>query len=267
MKAANYDPLKLRNEILQQREMRCSRFKRKTDKSTMASDKNQTPQEEQNAIENLNGHLTEAGQRLADNKKVLYWVLSAIVCVALFCAAWFYFFRNPNLNKSWEAVNKVMLQSTKGELTDSAANVAFQKVAESYSGDAATVAAIAAAEGFYDNGKYDAAIKNLEGLSVSEPVMAAQVKVLLGDCYVNKGDKFYSKALEAYQSALKKADSNPQIVPVVLIKMANVYDAQKDYAKALDCYEQIKTGYPKFAFGNGMTVEAYIAREKARLGK
>lgn len=79
--------------------------------------------------------------------------------------------------------------------------------------------------------------------------------------------KNYSKALELYKKAISKADGNPQIVPRVLLKEANIYDAQKNYQAAMDCYQQIQDEFPAFQLGNGMTVEAYIEREKARLGK
>lgn len=232
----------------------------------MASENKNDQNQDQNAIENLNSHLTSAGEKVAQNKKIVYWTVGVIAVVAAFVLSYLFIYRNPRLENSWEAYNKVMLQQMKGELNDSTSAVAYQKVADQYSGTpAADVAALAASEAFYDQGNYDAAIKYLEKFDVSEPVMQAQGKVLLGDCYVNKGDKFYAKALEAYQSAIKTSDNNPQIVPVVLIKEANVYDAQKNYAKALECYEQIKTGYPKFQAG--MDIDAYIAREEARLGK
>ena len=60
---------------------------------------------------------------------------------------------------------------------------------------------------------------------------------------------------------------NEQIVPRVLLKEANIYDEQKKYDKALECYEKITKEYPAFQPGNGATIEAYAEREKARLGK
>lgn len=233
----------------------------------MALDQNKNPLEDQNAIENINTHLTSAGEHLANNKKIIYWVLGIIVVCAAGIGSYFYFYRTPRQNNSWADYDKALLKEMRGELTDSASAAAYAKIGEKYSGtNAADVAKITAASKYYDQKKYDQAIKCLEGLTVSEPVMDAQIKVLLGDCYTNKGAASYGKALEAYQAAVKKADSNPQIVPVVLIKEANIYDAQKNYAKALECYEQIKTGYPKFNAGS-LGIDGYIAREKARLGK
>lgn len=233
----------------------------------MASENRKDQEQDQNAIESLNSHLTSAGEKVAQNKKIVFWTIGVIAVVAAFVLSYLFIYRNPRLEDSWAAYNKVMLQQVKGEINDSTSAVQYQKVADNFSGTpAGAVAALAAAEAFYDQGNYDAAIKYLEKFNVSEPVLEAQSKVLLGDCYVNKGDKFYAKALEAYQAAIKTSDNNPQIVPVVLVKEANIYDAQKNYAKALECYEQIKTGYPKFNLGS-MTIDGYIAREQARLGK
>lgn len=232
----------------------------------MASDKKIDQNDQQNTIENLNAHLTNAGQTVANNKKYIWWGLGIVAAVAVFTASYLFIYRNPRLENSWEAYNKVLLQVQKGELTDSLSAAEYQKVAEQFSGtDAGSCAALAAAEAFYDNGNYDAAIKNLEKFSSSEPVISTQAKVLLGDCYVNKNA--LPQALDAYQDAIKKADGNPELVPFILVKEANIYDAQKNYAKALECYETINLQYPDFTFSNGMPADAYIAREKARLGK
>ncbi len=88
---------------------------------------------------------------------------------------------------------------------------------------------------------------------------------MLGDANVNL--KQYDAAIAAYNKDLKISSSNDQIAPVVLWKEANVYYAQKNYQKALECYKQIRDSYPEFTLGNGMSIDAYIAREEARLGK
>ncbi|MCM1376843.1 MAG: tetratricopeptide repeat protein [Clostridium sp.] len=234
----------------------------------MASENKHDNTEDQTAIENLNSTLTSAGEKVAANKKIIWWGIGIVAVVAAFIMSYLFIYRNPRLNNSWEAYNKVQLQTMRGELNDSTAAVQYQKVADEYSGtNAGACAALAAAESFYDLGKYDQAIKYLDKFDVSEPVIMAQSRLLLGDCYVNKGAGSYSKAIEAYQEAISKADGNPQIVPIALIKEANVYDAQKKYDKALECYTTIKNSYPEFQFGNGMNVDAYIERENSRLGK
>ena len=74
-----------------------------------SNDKN--PQEEANGIENLNSHLTSAGEKLANNKKIIYWAVGIIVLIGAFLAAYFFIYRNPKLNKSYEAYNQVELDA------------------------------------------------------------------------------------------------------------------------------------------------------------
>ena len=220
-------------------------------------------QHENNTIENLNSHLTSAGERLANNKKAIYWAVGIVVVAAVFVASYFWIYRNPGLNNSWAAYNKVELTANGN---DTIRAKEYAKVADKYGRfDAGNVARLAAAEAYYNIGKYQDAVKYMEKFSTSDAVLEAQAKMLLGDCYVNT-DKL-DKALTSYNECIRKAEANPQVVPVALWKEANIYDAQKQYQKALDCYEQIKADYPQFALGDGMSVDAYIAREKARLGK
>ena len=95
--------------------------------------------------------------------------------------------------------------------------------------------------------------------------LQAHADMLMGDAYVNL--KKYDEAIAAYNSALRISSGNEQIAPAILWKQANVYDAQKKYKEALGCFKQIKQAFPNFRFGNGMSVDAYIAREEARIGQ
>lgn len=231
----------------------------------MASKKNR--EEEATVIENLNSNLTKAGEKVANNKKVIYIIAGAVAVVAAFVLSYLFIFRNPRLQNSWEAYNKVLLMQQKGELAnDTLVAKEYQKVFDTFSSTpAGNVAALAAAEAYYNVKNYDAAIKLLEKLDLSEPNLQSQSRALLGDCYVNK--KQYDKAIQAFDEAIKIADRNPELVPGYLIKEANIYNAQKKYDKSLACYEQIQKEYPTYSFNNGLDIEFYIEREKAYAGK
>lgn len=231
----------------------------------MASEKNN--ETEQTVVDNINSHLTTAGEKVAGNKKIIFWCVGGICVVAAFVLSYLFIYKNPRLENSWNAYNKVQLMEQKGELaSDTVAAREYAKVADQYSStQAGDVAALAAAEAYYNVKDYDAAIKYLDKANLKEPVLATQAMVMTGDCYVNK--KQYDKAIDAFQSAIKKAEGNPEIVPMILIKEANVYDAQKKYDKALDCYTQIKQSYPRFSLDNGLSIDAYIERARARAGK
>lgn len=225
------------------------------------SEKNKNTQE-QNAIDNLNTHLTEAGEKVAANKKIFFWVIGIIVLIGVFVMSYFFIYRNPKLNKAFEAYNKVEMTALGN---DTVAAKEYAAVADKHSGTTAgNLAALSAAESYYNIGKYPEAAKYLEKFKSDDYLLEANAKILLGDCYVNL--KKYDDALKAFEDAVEKADGNPQIAPRALLKEAVVYDELKKYDKALDCYEEIKDDYPQFVVGN-VEIDAYIEREKARLGK
>lgn len=219
--------------------------------------------QEETTIDQLNTHLTSAGEKIADNKKLIYWAVGIIVVAACFTLSYLFIYRNPRLEKSFEAYNQVEITALNN---DSIAAAEYKKVADTYGNtDAGNLAALSAGEALYNQGKYEEAVKYLEKFSSRDEVLDANAMVLAGDCYVNL--KKYDKALELYNKAIRNANENPQIVPRVLLKEANVYDEQKKYDKALECYKSIKENYPKFSLGNGTSIDAYIERENARLGK
>ena len=217
---------------------------------------------EQNAIDKLNSNLSSASEKIANNKKIIYWVLGAIIVVAGFILSYFFIYRNPHLKGAAEAYNQVEITAVGN---DSIAAAEYKKVADKYSHTpSGQLAALEAAESYYDQGKYKEAIECLDKANVGEKVLRANAIILKGDCYVNL--KQYDKALDAFKEAVSKGDKNEQIVPRALLKCANIYDEQKKYAQALECYQQIQNDYPLFKLGN-TSIDAYIEREKARLGK
>lgn len=227
----------------------------------MAS-QNQNHQDE-TAIDKVHSHLTDAGTKIANNTKYIYWAIGAIVVVAAFVLGYLFFFQKPKMEKSFEAYNRVQTTSFGN---DSIAAAQYKEVADKFKGETAgKLAALSAAESFYNEGKYAEAAEYLKRFSSKDAVLEANALVLLGDCYVNMNK--YDEALDAFQKAIRKCDGNPQIAPRVLLKEANIFDAQKKYDKALECYETIKKDFPQFQLGNGVGIDAYIAREKARLEK
>lgn len=217
---------------------------------------------EQNAIDKINDNLSSASETIANNKKIIYWVLGGIVVIAGFILSYFFIYRNPHLKGAAEAYNQVEITAVGN---DSIAAAEYKKVAEKYPHTpSGHLAALEAAETFYDQGKYKEALDCLDKAGVDEPILKANAIILKGDCYVNL--EKYDDAIEAFKEAVNKGNKNEQIVPRALLKCALVYDHQKKYNKALECYETIKDEYPTFQLGN-TTIEAYIAREKARLGK
>ena len=225
----------------------------------MASNKDKY--QDETAIDKMNSHLTEAGSKIADNKKIILIAVGVILVVAAFVLSYLFIYRNPHMEAAFEAYNGVETQA----LNDSTAAAQYMEVADKYKSDSAgKLAALSAGETLYSQGRYEEAAEYLKRFSSNDDVLEANALVLTGDCYVNLEN--YDEAIKYYQKAIRTADNNPQIVPRVLLKEANVYDAQGNYGKALECYQTIKSNFPEFRLGNGMEMDAYIAREIARMG-
>lgn len=117
----------------------------------------------------------------------------------------------------------------------------------------------------FRQGKYEEAIKYLDDASIDDNIVAAGVEALKGDCYVNLQQ--LDKALGCYDDAISEADENPQIVPLMLIKKANIFREQKNYAAEAKAYKAILDDYPHYAQGSQTDIRKYYERAEAQAEK
>lgn len=224
--------------------------------------KNNTP-ETGNKIDELNESLTGASRKIQDNKNMIMWVICIVIAAGLVVAAYFYFFKAPADEKAFNAYGSV-------EVANAAANdtvkaEAYKKVSDQYDGtDAGNLAALEAAEHYYDAGNYQDALKYVERFHTKDEVLRANVSILRGDCYVNL--KKYDQAISEFEKAASESEGNSEIQPRALMKEATVYEAQNKAAKALEIYQRIQKDYPDFTMA-GLPIDAYVERAKARTGK
>ncbi len=178
-------------------------------------------------------------------------VIAAIVVVAL---VWIFVSQNGN-RKADELIAKADL-----EQNDSIATKLYAEAAEAgfKSGNRAK-----AEMGIrlYKEGKYQDAIKYLDDASLGDEIAAAGVEALKGDCYVNLDQ--YDKALGCYDDAISAADKNPQIVPLMLIKKANIYRAQGNFAAEAKAYKEIIDEYPSYVQSTQTDLRKYYERAQA----
>lgn len=114
----------------------------------------------------------------------------------------------------------------------------------------------------YQEEKYAEAAKYLDDADIDDSIIAAGVETLQGDCYANLEE--YDKALKCFDKAIKKADKNPQIVPMVLVKKANIYRAQGNYKEEAKAYKEILDDYPQYVQGTQADIRKYYERAKAQ---
>ncbi len=113
----------------------------------------------------------------------------------------------------------------------------------------------------YREGKYEEALKYLDDASLDDAIAAAGVYTLQGDCHVNLDQ--YDQALKCYGKAISKADKNPEIVPFVLIKEANIYRAQGKFADEAKAYKTIIDDYPTYVATTRVDIKKYYERALA----
>ncbi len=113
----------------------------------------------------------------------------------------------------------------------------------------------------YREGKYEEALKYLDDASLDDEIAAAGVYTLQGDCHVNLDQ--LAQALKCYGKAISKADKNPEIVPFVLIKEANIYRAQEKYADEAKAYKTILDDYPTYVATTRVDIKKYYERALA----
>lgn len=195
--------------------------------------------------------------RAKANSKLILGASIFILVVIIAVMAWF-FINQAGVRKADEAIGRADI-----EQNDSVA-LELYKEAATMGHKSGNRAAVEVAIRLYQQGDYEGALGYLKGVSLDDNIIAAGAYALKGDCYVNL--KQYDEALGAYKKAVKAADKNPAIVPIILIKEANVYRAQENYKAEYEAYKEIMDNYASFMNGNNYDVRKYYERAKAAAG-
>lgn len=191
----------------------------------------------------------------SNSKKIIAVSVIVLVCI-VGILVWFFVAKNGSA-KADEAIARA---DAAASANDSTALVLYKDAAQ-HGYKSGNRARLEVAMRLYQEGKYEEALSYLKDASVDDKIVAAGALTLEGDCYVNL--KKYDEAISAYGKAVSKADKNPAIVPVILIKEANVYRAQNNYAKEAEVLKNIIDNYPQFAASNQADVRKLYERAKA----
>ncbi len=191
----------------------------------------------------------------SNSKKIIAVSVIVLVCI-VGILVWFFVAKNGSA-KADEAIARA---DAAASANDSTALVLYKDAAQ-HGYKSGNRARLEVAMRLYQEGNYEEALSYLKDASVDDKIVAAGALTLEGDCYVNL--KKYDEAISAYGKAVSKADKNPAIVPVILIKEANVYRAQNNYAKEAEVLKNIIDNYPQFAASNQADVRKLYERAKA----
>lgn len=221
--------------------------------------KNNNQEAAKNSIDNLNDNLTKVEQRVQNNQKAIMWAIIVLSIVIILVIGYIYFIRRPAQEKAQQAIGKadvaLITAMSMGDsaMVDSAVNL-YSKVANKENR-----AYLMMAMQQYEKGQYKEALNNLQKYDIQDNIVGAGAQTLEGDCYVNMNN--FKEALSCYDRAIKTADQNPTIVPLIMLKKANVLNAMKDYKGEAEIYRTILKEYPNFLNspqGKSVDIQLYL---------
>lgn len=205
--------------------------------------------------------VTENKNTAENLKKKKNTIIAVAVVIFLAIAGYIAWdtYKNKANEKSELALSEVNQDRLMTNPGDSVLLAKYLQVAKSGNVGGKT-AALEAAVILYRDTAYADCIKALDQAGSLDSKIAESGRLsLMGDCYVNLNK--LDDGLKCYKKAVSAADKNPEIVPFLLIKEANVYRAQGKYAEESKAYEEILNVYPEYA--NSHDVQKYAERAAA----
>jgi len=141
---------------------------------------------------------------------------------------------------------------------DSIGYIGFNKIANQFSGTKTANLAKAYAGICYKNlGKYDEAVKALEGFDGDDQMISPAILGATGNCYAELGQ--LDKASSTLLKAADVADNNT-LSPIFLMQAGEIMEKQGKYDDAVTAYTKIKDKY--FQSYQAMDIDKYIERAK-----
>jgi tetratricopeptide (TPR) repeat protein len=222
----------------------------------MAKKENET----RTSIDELNESLSGIEKKVEENKKMIVWVLGAIVAIAVIILGYVYLIQEPNFENAKAEIAQADSKLALGQ--DSIALEAYKAVADSYSNDAANRAGLNAGIILFQQGKYEEAINYINKFDAEGVLVGPASQSLIGDCYVNL--EKYDEAVKYFDKAISLAGDNDLYTPLFILKKATVLREQGKFAEEAKALEIIKNKYPNFVTGYRVDVDKLIERANAQ---
>jgi tetratricopeptide (TPR) repeat protein len=212
-------------------------------------------------MKNVEETLTKTEQFLEENYKPLLTGLAiVIVLVGIFWLGRMYLTKRNDEAQAqmYQAQRYLEIDSINLALNGDGNYLGFIDIADEYKYTrAGNLARYSAGICYLHLGDYEEAIDYLNKYSKKDKVIGSIAIGATGDAYVELGD--LQKAISKYLEAATFAD-NSFNTPLYLMKAAELYELNGEYAEALKLYERIKDEYPEST--EGSSIDKYIARVK-----
>ena len=212
---------------------------------------------------NVEDALTQSEAFLVKNKKAIIGAVVAVIVIVAGAILYKNFYAEPREEKAQAALFKgqeyfeqdAYEQALNG---DSIGYVGFLKVADEYSGTkAANLAKAYAGICYAQLGKYDEAVKMLDGFNGNDQMVAPAIQGAIGNCYAQLGQ--LDKATSALLKAADHAD-NSTLSPIFLLQAGEILMKQGKNEEAVKAFTKIKDKY--FQSYQAMDIDKYIEQAK-----
>ena len=223
-------------------------------------------QKNQNEHLNVEDALTQSEAFLIKYKNAIIGGVIAVIIIVAGFIMYKNLYAEPREEKAQAALFKGQEYFEQGAFEqalngDSIGYAGFLKVADDYSGTkAANLAKAYAGICYAQLGKYEDAVKMLDGFDGSDQMVAPAILGAAGNCYAQLGQ--LDKAASTLLSAADKADNNT-LSPIFLLQAGEILVKQGKYDDAVNAYTKIKDKY--FQSYQAMDIDKYI--EQAKLMK
>ncbi len=205
-------------------------------------------------LEDISGEQIKEKFKSNKNLRLGSMIVGGILVLVLGYFAYRQFMWKPANEKSkdatWVALNYIAKDST--ELAIEELSLQVKKYDGKIGGE---VSQFVLARQLMENGEYEAALKELDGVDVSDTYVHILTVGLQADCYSELQD--YTEAASLYKKAASMSP-NEFTSPMFLMKAGLCLEEIKNFEEATKCYIEIRDEYP--SFGNQKHIEKYIAR-------
>lgn len=212
-------------------------------------------------LEDISGEKIKEQFKSNNQLKLITMIVGGVIVIVLGYFAYIQFMWKPDNDKSkdsyWIGLNYATSDSTDMAIEELESQV--KKFDGKVGGE---VAQFVLARQLMSKGEYKDALKELEGVDVSDIYVSTMAKGLKADCHSEL--KEYEKAANLYLEAAD-ANDNEFTTPMYLMKAGLCAEEIKDFAMATECYEKIRDNYTSFA--SQKAIEKYIARAKNKTTK
>ena len=212
-------------------------------------------------LEDISGEKIKNQFKTNKKLRLITMAVGGIIIVGLGYFAYRQFVYGPANEKSkdnyWIGLNYAAVDSTDIAIEELRGHV------KKYDGKiGGEVAQFVYARQLMSSGEFNQAIKELEGVNVSDTYISVMALGLQADCHSEL--KAYDKAATMYIEAADRSD-NEMTTPMYLMKAGLCAEEINNFETATQCYKRIKDDYSSFASQKG--IEKYIARAKNKKTK